>query len=351
MKITKLLSVLLLSLFVFNSCKKDDPVEEPPLGDYENGFFIVNEGNFGSGNASITFVSNDYATVEQNVYQTVNSEALGDTAQSIFMNDDKAYIILNASNKIEVVNRYTMESIATIDGGNISNPRYMETYNGFGYVSNWGSTSDSNDDFISVIDLSTNTVVGTISVTLGPEKIMLIGEKIYVAMKGAWGTNNKITVIDANTNLVITSIAVGDNPNSMLVKGNDLYVVSGGISWPTHTAGQIDKIDLSSHTVTKTWEMEETEHPKFLTTSASSLYYELAGEVYKWDGVSTNLPTTSEASLAGSYYGFAIQDNLLFTTNAADYVSEGSLEIFNLNTNTSVQVVTTGIIPNGIAFN
>ncbi len=319
---------------------------------YANGIFILNEGNYGSGNASITFVKNDFSSIEQEVFKTVNSDVLGDTAQSIYLTDDRAYIVVNGSNKIEVVNRYTMEQVVTIEGASINNPRYMVVHNGIGYISNWGDAADPNDDFISIIDLATNSVTGIIPVEVGPEKMEVIGDKVYVAMIGAWNTNNKILVIDTTSNTVVSNIDLGDNPNSMIVDGNYLYVVSGGISYPIsdETAGRIDKIDISTNTVTATWNFNATEHPYHLTHDGSSFYYSLNGGVYKWDGI-VALPISPENGLDGFYYGMITKDGLLYALDAGDYQSEGTLKIFDLSSNTQTQSITTGIIPNGVVFN
>jgi hypothetical protein len=40
---------------------------------------------------------------------------LGDTGQDVGLYNDLAFVVLNYSNKIEVINRYTMVHVATID--------------------------------------------------------------------------------------------------------------------------------------------------------------------------------------------------------------------------------------------
>ena len=65
------------------ACTNDDALS-PPLGAYENGIFILNQGNFGQGNSSISFWSNDQSTFEMNAFGLVNpSIPLGDTAKLI----------------------------------------------------------------------------------------------------------------------------------------------------------------------------------------------------------------------------------------------------------------------------
>jgi YVTN family beta-propeller protein len=348
MRTIKLLSTLFISLFLFSSCVED--ILEP-LGDYEDGFFILNEGHYGAGNASITFISNDYITIEQNVYSTVNSEALGDTAQSVFMKNDKAYIVMNGSNKIEVVNRYTMEKIATIDGASISNPRYFVTIGTTGYVSNWGSAVDPLDDFITVIDLNTNTVTGTIPVGEGPEDMLIDNNKLYVNLQGGWGQNNKVVVIDITSNSVLTSISVGYVPNSITKDNNgDIWVLCGGKpNWTgNETPGEL--IQIRNDEVFLRDDFNSSEHPEHLTIDANKLYYNLNGKIFS-QTVSAFSIAIEAVGLEGYYYGIKANGGKLYTLNAGDFVSEGILKVFDLSSNSELQSITTGIIPNGVTFN
>ena len=104
MKISKLLASAFALTLLFNiSCRtEDDPIVEPePKGAYENGILMSNEGNFGTPTATVSFISNDLNTVENNIYSTNNGNAaLGDVLQTIGFQGDNAYMVLNNSNKI-----------------------------------------------------------------------------------------------------------------------------------------------------------------------------------------------------------------------------------------------------------
>src|SRR6476620_1139069 len=87
----------------------NDTTTETPLGDYDNGILVLNEGSADGG--SITYISNDLATIQQDVFNVVNGteQSIGGYVQSIFFEGNRAFIISNFSNKITVVNRYTFE--------------------------------------------------------------------------------------------------------------------------------------------------------------------------------------------------------------------------------------------------
>ncbi|MBR9854184.1 MAG: YncE family protein [Algicola sp.] len=323
---------------------------------YENGVLVLHEGNFGAGNASISFISNDLSIVENGIFSTANDvNNWGDTAQGMAFDGDLAYIILHNSQKIEVVNRYSMESVATIDGGGSSdflNPRYMAIAGGKGYVSNWGDGFSAEDDFVTVIDLATNTVETTIPVEEGPERILAYNNKVYVAHQGGYSQNNLVSVIDASDNSVET-IIVGDVPNSLQVDaGGNLFVLCGGN--PSYveneTAGSLVVVDTEDNTVLNTFEFGATEHPGYLSKDGDVLYYYLGGSVYEIAVDATELPVTAEIS-GLSFYDMAVNNGRLYGVDAKDFVSNGSLEVYDLSDNSLLDSKEVSIIPGEIYFN
>ena len=344
--------VVLLSLMVLSfSCSNDDDhIEAEPQGEYENGILVTNQGNFGTGNGSISFISDDFSYAENNVFSTVNGTPLGDTVQSIGFYEDLAYIVVNNSQKIEVVNRYTFQSVATIDSG-LSNPRHITFVSGKGYVTNWGDGNNPDDDYVAVINVETNTISNTIPVEEGPEKIVSNGITIYVAHEGGHTQNNIVSVINPSSSAV-TTIIVGDVPNSMVFDNQgELYVLSGGIpAWKENeTAGKLSVINTASNTVSSTLEFEEGQHPSNLAYG-ESLYYYMNNEVYKLSPGGATLPATSEIQDVNFSY-MTVQNGVLYGVDAGDYVSNGTLKSYDLNSNTEKHSKKVGLIPGGIYFN
>ena len=318
---------------------------------YTEGVFVLNEGGAGSGNASVSFINND--AVSNNIYGTQNLgiPALGDTAQSISFNGDFAYIILNISNTIKVVNRSTFAYVATISTG-ISNPRYMSFANGKGYVTNWGDGGTESTDYLAVINLEDNSVETTISIAKGSERILTINDKLYVAHQGGFGVENKVSVINPTTQLVEQIIEVGDVPNSLLVKDGFLYVLcSGKPSWyPVQTDGRLVKIDLATNTIVSTLEFPEM-HPNNLEINAAAthFFYTVDENIYTISIDATTLPTAAVCSLSaqGVYgiYGMDLIDDKIYVADAGNYASPGTVYIFS-TAGILLQDFTVGVIPN-----
>ena len=99
---------LLLALTIF-SCKKDS--ETTPSTSFlasPGGMYISNEGVFQSGNASLSFFNPATHMVINNVFQSANSESIGDICQSMTLINNKLYVVVNNSGKIEVCNPFTL---------------------------------------------------------------------------------------------------------------------------------------------------------------------------------------------------------------------------------------------------
>jgi hypothetical protein len=190
-------------------------------------------------------------------------------------------------------------------------------------------------------------------VAFGPEKMAVRNKNIYVAHQGAYGQNNIISVVDGDTDVLSTTITIAYVPNSMKVDSNgNLWVLSGGKPSYTQdeTAGALTKINTDSNSVDTTLDFGVTEHPKFLETDGSGLYYFLNGAVYSMPVSATTLPTQSEFQ-GLSFYSMAIHDGRLYGTDAKDFASNGSMDIYELSTKEKLGTFDLGIIPGGIYFN
>lgn len=356
MKFSKLVLVALVSSVFFVSCTDDDNNNEAPLGSYDKGALILNQGGFGKGNASVSYLSDDFVTQQNNIFSLVNPTiTLGDTGQDIGLYQNLAFIVLNGSNKIEVVNRYTMAHVATVSTG-LDNPRYIAFSNGKGFVTNWGDGGSTSDDYVAVLNLSTYTVSSTISVAEGPEKIVENNNKLYVAHIGGWGYGKTISVINAVNNTLTTTINVGDVPNSLEINNGNLYVICGGK--PSYsgseTAGSLVKVNLSNNTVSSTINFPAKTHPSNLDIVDANVFYTVDSAIYKSTLSATTLPTTSlfTTTAQGVYgvYSFAVKNNKIYVGDAGDYNSNGKIYVYS-STGTLEKDYTVGVIPAGFYFN
>ena len=185
MNFKKIYLGLSIAALFFASCTTEDDIQvAPSLGTYDKGVLVVNEGNFGQPNGSISFLSSDFSVFQNDIFATENpGESLGDVVQSMSFEGDKAFIVVNNSNVIKVVDRYSFKSIATITEG-LNKPRYSVSSNGKLFVTNSGNKT------VSVYNLGTYALVATITIDRAVERIVAANNKIYV-QNGAFGAGNK----------------------------------------------------------------------------------------------------------------------------------------------------------------
>ena len=313
---------------------------------FTNGVLMLNEGASGSDSATISFLSQG-GTIQNDIYGLANSEGtLGDTGQSLSFYGDKAYVILNLSHHLRVVNSTTFQLEATLDTG-LTNPRYMAFANGKGYITCWGGPNA----YVAVLDLETNTIESTIPVAPGIERIMEINGKLYAAHKGGFGYGTTISVIDPITNTVETTITVGDVPNTMVVDNGFLYVMcEGRPSWGSpETYGKLVKINLDDNTVASTLDFPSL-HPTNLKLANGNFYYSVYENVYRMEMTATTLPTAPLFSLGTpqlyGIYGMDIIDQVLYVTEVTGFTVPAKAHLYSLDGNL-IESYTVGMSTNG----
>tara|TARA_R110002051_G_scaffold13435_2_gene44879 strand:- start:75071 stop:76165 length:1095 start_codon:yes stop_codon:yes gene_type:complete len=363
MKFNKFLGLLALGVIGFTSCEDADDnmnvidpeeeQEETIESPYDEGFLVANEGPFNNGFGTISYVSVDLSVVTNDVYQTENApDNLGNVVNSIGFDVDLAYVVANVSNRITVLNRKTLIEEGRVETG-LVNPRFFVAVNGKGYVSNWGDPFDETDDYVAVINLRTLNVDNVIPVALGPEKIVFNGTNVYVAHKGAFGTNNIVSVINPIDDTVTTTIEVGDVPSGLEFdsQGN-LWVLSQGNPSFTmnETAGKISRVDVLTNTVNYSADFATTEHPDFLNIEEDNLYFFLEGGVFVGDALDYLVPTTAQLTVP-FYYNMNIINGKLYGCNAGDFASNGTVEVYDLSTNSLEASLDVGIIPGDVYLN
>jgi hypothetical protein len=178
---------LAFSTLLLASCEsKNDDVTPTPTNDGNN-VFVTNEGVFRSANASVTYYNKATKALTADIFRGVNGRALGDVVQSMTVSGSMGYLVVNNSNKMEVVSLPGFKSVATI--GSLEQPRYfVSADNTKGYVTEWVSATVGR---VSIIDLANNVKTGTLPTGRNPEKPLIFNNLIYVPNSD----ENTLTVI------------------------------------------------------------------------------------------------------------------------------------------------------------
>ena len=207
---------------MFSACDKAPKTPDITVlpDSISGGVFIVNEGNFMNGNAELGFINNGLKQRFDNVFVSANKRNLGDVFQSMSIINDQAYLVINSSGKIEIINPKTFKSIGTISG--LRSPRYIvKVGNNKAYV------SDLYDNNIFVIDLQSNQIIKKIPVKGWTEEMLSLNGYTYVTNV----RSSKIMVIDEFTDEIIDSIITPFAPKNILKDAdNRIWILCGDVN-------------------------------------------------------------------------------------------------------------------------
>lgn len=196
--------MIVFSWVLFSSCERIDDPKKSNIS--ASGVYILNEGNFGSGNGDVSFFSMDSLTMVNNLSLSANGFSVGDIVQDMLICDSIAIVVVNNSNKLRVFKLNTFEWIKDIL---LEQPRFIvRVTDSLAYVSSWLGE-------IRILNLNALELTGSISVGGGPEGMVLAGVKVYVAISPGndfVGNTNSIKVISILNHSVIKTIRVGWNP-------------------------------------------------------------------------------------------------------------------------------------------
>jgi DNA-binding beta-propeller fold protein YncE len=329
------------------SCfKETGPVIGGLEGSYlaGQGVFILNEGNFRSGNGSLSFFSYDSLKVFNHAFLDINGRPLGDVPYTISMQNGKAYIVVNNSGKIEVVNSNDLESLAIIN--KLVSPRYISFIDDTkAYVTSLYS------DSVTIINLLTNSISGFINMKRPSEEIEIINSNAYVAH---WSGGKKIMVINTGSDQVVDSIEVAMEPESMVVdKNKTLWVLCNG-GWEREYFAELIAIDTRTNIIYKRFTFpSKTDSPTCLQIDkkGETLYY-IHNGIRRMDINAAELaPAIFIQSLNHSFYKIGVNpdNNEIFITDVADYVQKGNLLRYSSG-GIFISSMQTDIMPGGMCF-
>lgn len=335
----KFSTISLAILFALTSCDDSDDPAPVPKGDFDFGYLISNEGNFGTPNGSVTFIDSELMQETNEVFQTVNGRELGDVIQSMSFDDDYAFIVANNSNKVEVVNRYSFENIATITDS-LKQPRYAVVENDKLYVTNAISKS------VEVFSDTSFAHLTTIAIGKTVEEIEEDNDFIYV-MNAAYGSGNTITVIDSNTDTVVKDITVGDGLNSIEIEDGILYAL--------HKTG-ITKTSTSTNEIIGEISFEGgLDRAKHLEVEDGFIYFISGAKIFKYNKDVTSLANAEliDTQLTGGFglgYGFGVVDNKIFYMDAKGFTENSEVTVYDFDGNL-LKTFDAGIGANGVYDN
>lgn len=220
MKQLRLLSFFwALALFTI-SCTEDGP--EIPLGEFERGVLIINEGAFGANDGEVYHYDPVTGDIKSDIFESQNGRPFAGVIQDLVEAENRMYLVANTG-KVEVVDPKDFASLGAVDA-DLDISRSIAVANQKLYISDYGPYDENYnnpDSYVAVVNgLNGGTVSKKIPVSSKPEGLIVAGNFLYVACAAA----KKLEVISLATDAVTSSQDVEGTPTKLQIIDGRLYL-------------------------------------------------------------------------------------------------------------------------------
>lgn len=378
MKTSKIALYLPVALFVVllaASCRKApqvipkqvEQIAAPDPSSVIKGIYLLNEGNMNMNKASLDFMNFRTGVYERNIYNEANpsvTKGLGDVGNDIGIYGSKMYVVVNISNKVEVLDVKTAKKLAQID---ITNCRYVTFHKNNAYVSAYlGKVGDPKapNGIVAEIDTTSLQIERKVTVGRQPEEMAIVGEKLYIANSGGYSPpdyERTVSVIDLASFTELKRIDVAINLDRLKAdKYGDIYVTSRGDYYTIPS--KLFVIDTQTDAIKKTFDIAASN--LWIDDDAAYIYSTEWSYPQQKNTISyTMLNVKDETILSSKFitdgtdkkivvpYGIAVNPLTkdVFVTDAGNYVASGTLYCFDKN-GVMKWKVQAGDIPAHMAF-
>ena len=351
------IAILCLAALFLASCGPEDPIPDNELA-IGKGVFVINEGNYGYANASLTFYNTEMDTMANNLFYRTNGAPIGDVGQSLTLIDGKLYIVVNSSNYIYKVDANTIVCDTTQPYmlKDFAQPRYMlPVAPDKAYVSDLASTE------LWIVNPQNMTHTGSVSMGKSTETMVQVGNELYVTnwSKAYIQTmdNNTVQVVDLINDVKVMDITVGKEPNGMVVDKNGMvWVLCEGAIWSSSAEHPtLWKIDPSTKQAVCMVSFNKADGAMNLAIDPTGnyLYYFLGGDVHR---ANVNAPNEEDSFVIPAdgkvFYKIAVnpENGDIYVSDAKSYTVNGTVYRYSSD-GVLLSSFEAGICPGFMLFN
>ncbi len=325
-----------------------DHLLQYPMSLSSGGLYVINEGNFMYGNATLSHYDTLKHEVQNDLFYRVNGLPLGDVAESMTIQNSLGFIVVNNSGKIYIVDTKSGKYKGKISG--LTSPRYIH------FVNNQKAyVSDLYAGKITIVNPVTLLVTGSIACPLhrSTEEMVQFGNLLFVT---CWSADKAVLVIDVTKDQIIAEIVTGDQPCGIVMdKFNKIWVLSqSNPGNSTKSLAFLQRIDPLSFTIEKNFQFEVGAKPVKLSMDGmgENLFYLIGNNVVKMAVLADSLPDKPLLTIKSKMlYGLGIdpENGNIYVSDALDYQQSGWIYRFS-GTGILIDSFKAGIIPGRFCF-
>ncbi len=223
---------VVIGIFLCMSCSDDSGSEAEANPTFEDGFFIVNEGNQAGQKASIFFDDYqgnlDYLNVD--IYELANEEPVEGAIRDLVIEGAYAYLLIDSpekeNNHIEILDKTNFELLRKVEDG-VGKGEKLLIEGDRAYVLSYSPNNGQNEYVIQVIDLEADSLITSVPTGCYFQEFNPFGEPYFIKNNQKIYTHslvaNLIVEMDLETNSISHTYPTTTRPTSMVFANNELY--------------------------------------------------------------------------------------------------------------------------------
>lgn len=314
--------ILFLLVLLFWGCEEESstkPTEKPYAISPGAMIMVANEGNFRSGNATVGLYNLITKSWLEDAFSYFSKKALGDVFQSVTFWKGKAYLVVNNSGKIEVVNPDNFEVAQTING--LTSPRFMLPVD-----SNKAYVTDLYANKIWILSGNPLAISGSIPAHGWTEEMVLVNDKVWVVNK----SRPVIFILDPATDQLVDSLLLTAKPTTICrSSGSKVWVGTEGET--AIDSGHVLWVETASKTILNNYKTLSRIAPdRFAPTLTGDTFYFVDDRprIFFPKPGNYNIGILKD-ELVGKWYGIAYDPKrkMVVFSNVKDYVQKSSIFI------------------------
>jgi hypothetical protein len=273
-------------------------------------------------------------------------------AQNMNISEGHGYIVINNSNKIEVVSLEDFTSVKSLTGFN--SPRNIAIVSpDKAYVTNLLGD-------ITIVNLKTMEVKGVIRTACWTEQMVKFGNLMFVSAIGKFDEPNskrnaKVLIINSQKDQIVDSIKTGKEPLGIVIdKKEKVWVLCTG-GYDNYEAPSLIRIDPLLMIVEKSFpfpNVKDTPSRLCINGTGDTLYF-LKDGIFQMSVIASTIPDQALIPSQGRlFYGLGINpaNGTIFASDAVDYVQNGWVYQFSSSSGHLLSSYQVGRIPGSFCF-
>ncbi|HMW34099.1 MAG TPA: hypothetical protein PKJ64_07285 [bacterium] len=306
-----MLYIFAVGIFFSMGCNEsDDSFSTIPSG--LSSVWIINEGNYGTNNASITLLDTLF---EDTTFSNATGSYLnGSAVHSAVFTDSTTWLMMTGSDKISILHRRTLKAMRTITG--IKSPRNGVLYQNNVYVTSYF------DSLVIAYNAADYTETNRYKLSHRPDEITALNGLLIVSNSrspdGVLSKDSVISLIDI-TMSDVNAYVIG-SPVVSVCANNPAGKVYIAYTGKSSSAGKIVEWDPLTKVITS--EVVSGINPTFVRMHDSVLVYNTRSNsaIIRYD-----MKTDIKITLAGSYFVGAPLGEDILAADAQDFLRNGYL--------------------------